>query len=307
MTNKLPKLNSKSILAPMSGVTDVAFRALAKKYGAGLTYTEFVSSSALVRGSDQSNDMLRTDPNEKPKGVQLFGSSEKEIIKAAKLVEKKFDIIDINCGCPAFKVINTGAGSAMLKNPELIGKLIKKLCSEVNKPITIKIRIGIDDKRINAVKVAMIAEKNGAAAIAVHGRTQEQGYSGKADWDMIKEVKKAVAIPVIGNGDVNSPEVFKQRLDESGVDYIMIGRAAMGNPYIFKQVGDYLKKGEYINKDRLKQFKEYLVLAKKYNIPFKAIKQQAMWFTKGIVGGGKLRLSISKCDDLRNLKNLLKN
>ncbi|MFH1316193.1 MAG: tRNA dihydrouridine synthase DusB [Candidatus Woesearchaeota archaeon] len=306
MTNKFPKLNSKAILAPMSGVTDVAFRALAKKYGAGLTYTEFVSSSALVRGSEQSYDMLCVDPSEKPKAVQLFGSSEKEIIQAARLVEKKFDIIDINCGCPAYKVINTGAGSAMLKKPELIGKLIKKLCSEVSNPITVKIRIGINENKINAVKVAKIAEKNGAAAIAVHGRTQDQGYSGEADWKIIKKVKESVKIPVIGNGDVNSPEIFKQRLDESGVDYIMIGRAAMGNPYIFKQINDYLKKGEYSNKDRLKQFKEYLVLTKKYKIRFKTIKQQAMWFTKGIVGGGKLRLGISQSRLLVEINKILK-
>ena len=303
---QFPVLKGKAILSPMVGVTDVAFRALCKKYGAALTCTEFVHSTALNRGSRKSLEMLKTDPIENIKQVQLFGNSEDEVIQAGKFVAKDFDIIDINCGCPAWKVIRTGAGSELLKQPEKIFSLIQKLNNAVSKPVTVKIRIGIDDKHMNAVEIAKIVQEAGASAIAVHGRTQQQGYSGKANWEVIKKVKETVSIPVIGNGDVFSPEDFKEKLEYSGVDYILIARGALGNPYIFKQISDYLATGFYDKKDSIEQFFEYLELARKHQVSFKQIKSQAVLFTKGIVNGGALRMKLMQCENEAELVGVLR-
>lgn len=302
---KFPKLESKAVLSPMAGVTDVAFRELARKYGASLTYTEFVSSTAVVRGNHKTIESLRTSPLEKPVAVQLFGNSVSDVTKAAQMLEDQFNIVDINCGCPAWKVIKTGAGSAMLNNPEKIGTFINKLVSSVSIPVTIKIRAGIDEKNINAVQIAKIAQDAGAAAIGVHGRTQKQGYAGKADWNVIKTVKESVDIPVIGNGDVFSPEDFREKLEYSGVDYILIARGAMNDPYIFTQIKEYLKKGTYEQEDSITHFKEYLKCADKYNIPFSLIKNHAMRFTKGLVGGAKLRQNMMSSKNQMELKKCL--
>ena len=299
---KFPIIKGKAFLSPMAGVTDVAFRALAKKCGAALTYTEFVSSSALIRNKRRSLEMIQIDKSEKPVAVQLFGHNLKEVIEAAKIVEEKFDIIDINCGCPAFKVIKSGAGSEMLKQPDKIADLISKLTSITNKPITVKIRSGIDSKHINAVEVAKKAEDAGASAIAIHGRTQKQGYKGEADWEIIKKVKESINIPVIGNGDVFTPEIFKKRLEESNVDYIMIARGAIGNPYIFQQINDFLKKGEYNQIEKIKLFFEYLKLAKKYKIHYNQIRIHAMQFTKGMNNSAKLRNQLTSCNSTEEIE-----
>jgi nifR3 family TIM-barrel protein len=298
---QFPKLSSQAILSPMAGVTDVAFRALCKKYGAAMTCTEFLHSTAINRKNKKTLEMLKTDPIENPKQIQLFGSSIEEVIKAAQFVENRFDIIDINCGCPAWKVIKTGAGSELMKEPKQLGDLIKQLNKAVKIPITIKIRAGIDDNHINAIEIAKIAEKAGAAAIAIHARTQKQGYSGKSNWELIKKVKQSIKIPVIGNGDVFTPEDFKEKLEFSGVDYILIARGAMGNPYIFKQIDDYMKTGKYNHKDKLELFDEYLKLAKKHKIEFSQIKSQAVNFTKGIPKSAQLRQKLVTSKNLRDL------
>ena len=305
MNKQFPHLTGKAILSPMAGVTDVAFRALCKKYGAGLTCTEFVNSTAINRRGRKTLEMLKTDPIENVRAVQLFGTDENEVVNAARFVEHDFDIIDINCGCPAWKVIRGGAGSALLETPQKIFELVKKLDAAVHNPITVKIRTGINEKEINAVEVARIVEKAGAAAIAIHGRTQQQGYSGKANWDIIKKVKQAVSIPVIGNGDVFTPEDFKEKLELSGVDYIMIARGAIGNPYIFTQINDYIRAGIYAEKDRIEQFFEYLQLAHKHSITFSQIKNQAVMFTKGVIGGAVLRQKLAQCKTEKELICLL--
>jgi len=254
--------------------------------------------------------MLETDKIETPVAVQLFGNSVEEVVEAAKIIKDKFDVIDINCGCPAWKVIKTGAGSALLNEPKKIRDFVSKLVKETKAPITVKIRVGISENKINAIEVAKAVEKAGASAIAVHGRTQKQGYSGEANWDIIKEVKDNVKIPVIGNGDVFTPEDFKRRLEESGVDYILIARGAIGNPYIFKQINDYLEKGVYEKRDNIKDkidlFFEYLDLAKKYEIRFATIKNHASSFTKGVIGGVKIREKLSKVKDVQELINIMK-
>lgn len=303
-----PKLKHKAILSPMAGVTDVAFRALCKKYGAGLTVTEFLSAAAIVRESQKTQRMLVTDPSETPVAVQLFGHDEDDVVGAAKLVQKQFDIIDINCGCPAWKVIKSGAGSAMLEDEHKIHKFVSRLVDTTQVPITVKIRIGIDAARINAVKVAQLVEEAGASAIAVHGRTQKQGYSGQADWNIIKQVKDAVEIPVIGNGDVFTPETFKKRLEESGVDYILVARGALGKPYLFTQINDYLKKESYqvlTNTEQLDLFDEYLTLATKYDIPFAQVKIHAQSFTTGQTGAGKFRSTLVKIKNIGELKQAM--
>ncbi len=300
-----PKLKNKAVLSPMAGVTDVAFRALSKKYGAALTYTEFINSTGLVRGNGNTSKMLQTDPIEKPVAVQLFGNNVDDVVEAARQMEDRFDIIDVNCGCPAWKVIQTGAGSAMLNDPDKISTFINRLASAVSKPVTIKIRSGIDHKTINAVEVAKVAEDAGAAALAIHGRTQKQAYQGQADWDIIKQVKEAINIPVIGNGDVFTPETFKQRLEESGVDFIMIARGAIGNPYVFTQINDFVETGSYQQPEKFKLFFEYLELAKNYNIDFTVIKTHALYFTKGLEGGSVLRRKISECKTIPELEDVL--
>ena len=301
-----PKFNSKIFLAPMMNITDPAFRLLCKEKGAGLVYTELTSINSIVAKETEIKDFLEFSEKERPIAIQLFGSDKKLLIKAAKIVEPYFDIIDYNMGCPSVKVTKQMAGAALLQKPEIVKDLLRSLVKAVKKPVTLKLRAGVNNSD-KFLEISKIAEKAGVSMICLHARTLEQGYSGKADWSLIKKLKENVKIPVIGNGDIETPEDAKKMFDETGCDYVMIGRAARGNPSIFKQVNDLLKNGCYEKYDRIKSFKEYLKYAKEFNINFAAIRGQAMYFTKEMKGGAELRCKISRVESLEELKKILGN
>ena len=302
----LNEFKTKAILAPMSGYSDIAFRILCKKYNCALTCTEFVSANAVIETNKKTLSLIKTDQTEKPNIVQIFGNDENKILEAAKILKNKFDIIDINFGCPAPKITKNKAGSELLKDPKKIKIILETLISNINKPITAKIRIGIDETNINVHEISKLIEKTGVEWITIHGRTQKQGYSGKSNWKIIQKIKEKSNIPIIGNGDVSSPEEFKEHLENTKVDGIMIGRASLGNPYLFQQIYDYMTSGSYETKDKLEQFEEYLELAIKYKISFNDIKSQAMYFTKGSNGGSELRSKIAKTKNLDELKLIFK-
>ena len=238
------ELKNNVILAPMAGVTDLPFRVLCKEQGAGLLCMEMVSAKAIYYGSKNTEELMKISPAEMPVSLQFFGSDADIMADMAKKIEEKpFAILDINMGCPVPKVVNNGEGSALMKNPKLAEEIITKMVKAVHKPVTVKIRKGFDEAHLNAVEMAKIAEASGAAAVAVHGRTREQYYAGKADWDCIRAVKEAVNIPVIGNGDVTDALSAERLLKETGCDGVMVGRAAQGNPFIFREITEYLETG----------------------------------------------------------------
>lgn len=307
--HKFPRLQSKAVLAPMAGINDVAFRLLCRENGAGAVYTEMASANALSRNHKATEFMLDSTPKEKPVIVQLFGQNPDHFAKAARLISERhnFDGIDINFGCPATNIIKEGCGSALMNRPNKVGEIIYKTVDATNLPVTAKLRAGINFKNIVAVNLAKIMEDNGAAAIAVHGRVAIQGYAGKANWQYIKDVKDAVNIPVIGNGDVTSPEIASQMIAETGCDYVMIGRAARGNPLLFKQCDDYFKHGKYDNytiQDNIREFYRYLEHARRLDIDFKFVKVHANYFTKGMKGGAKVRDQIAHVKDVDDMKAL---
>ena len=285
------EIENRLVLAPMAGISNTSYRKIVKKMGAGLIYAEMVSTNALAYGNEKTYSLLKMSEEERPIVQQIFGSDIDTFVKAAKLIEETMhpDIIDINMGCPVPKVaVRAQAGSALLKNPEKIGAIVKAVVQNVSVPVTVKIRSGWDEESINAVEVAKICEKNGASAIAIHARTRKEGYSGKANWDIIKEVKKNVNIPVIGNGDVTSPVLAKKMLDETGCDAIMIGRGALGNPWLFKNCLEYLDNKKIIeptNKEKIEMIKEHYKLLKadkNEHIALLEIRTHALYYLKGM-------------------------
>lgn len=306
-------LKGNLFLGPMAGVTDLPFRILCKEKGADLVYSEMISAKGIKYNNKNTEDLLMIHEKERPAAIQLFGSDPTILSETAKRIEhRNFDILDINMGCPVPKVVNNGEGSALMKNPKLIGEIVKKVSTGYSKPVTIKIRKGFTEDCINAVEVAKIAQENGAAAVAVHGRTRDQYYSGKADWAIIKAVKEAVSIPVIGSGDVNTPQDAKRMLDETGCDAIMIARGTRGNPWIFEQIKAYLEEGVLLPKPDFAEVREMIVRHAKLltefkgeYIGFREMRKHVAWYTAGYPGSAKLRNQINFMESMDDLHRLL--
>ncbi len=296
----------------MAGVSDLPFRLLCSECGAGMTCMEMISAKAIYYRNRATDEMMRIDPKEGIVSLQLFGS-DPDIMgeMAAKIEERPFSVLDINMGCPVPKVVNNGEGSALMKDPALAGKIIKAVSSSVSKPVTVKIRKGFDDDHVNAVEIAKIAEENGAAAVSVHARTRQQYYSGHADWDIIRRVKEAVSIPVMGNGDVDSYESACKMLDETGCDGIMIGRAAQGNPWIFAELcaksrGEaWERPGKEEVADMILRHARMLIECKGEYIGSREMRKHAAWYTKGYTGSSAFRGRLNEAQSLDDLKRLM--
>lgn len=307
-------LKNNLILAPMAGVTDLPFRLLCKEQGAGLLCMEMVSAKAILYKNKNTEELLTIDPRENPVSLQLFGSDPDIISEIAKQMEDRpFDILDINMGCPVPKVVNNGDGSALMKNPKLAGEIIEKTVRAIKKPVTVKIRKGFDDDHVNAVEMAHIAEESGAAAVAVHGRTREQFYSGKADWDIIRQVKERVSIPVIGNGDLLTAEDVIAMEKQTGCDGFMIARGAEGNPWIFRQILHYFETGEQLPKPDFSEMTEMLLRHAKMQLEFKGeyigireIRKHAAWYTAGYKNSSRLRGRINEVENYEQLEALFR-
>ena len=306
-------LPNRYILGPMAGVTDLPFRVLCKEQGAGLLCMEMVSAKAILYNNKNTESLLEIHPDEQPVSLQFFGSDPKIMSEMAKRVEERpFDIMDINMGCPVSKVVRNGEGSALMKNPKLVYEIVSAMVKAIDKPVTVKIRKGFDDSCINAVEIAKIIEEAGAAAVAVHGRTREQYYSGQADWDIIRQVKEAVSIPVIGNGDVTSPQKAEELVKQTGCDGIMIARGAQGNPWIFSEMITYEETGTLPERPGKEEVRDMMLrharLQLKYKGEFIGIREMRKhfaWYTKGLKGSAKLREEINRVESYQELEELL--
>ena len=309
------EIKNQVVLAPMAGISNTAYRQIIKEMGAGLIFAEMVSDKALVYGSEKTFDLLKMSDMERPIAQQIFGSDVDSFVKAAKLVEDKMhpDIIDINMGCPVPKVaIKSQAGSALLKNPDKIKEIVSAVVKAVSVPVTVKIRSGWDANSVNAVEVAKVIEEAGASAITVHGRTRAQGYSGNADWNIIKQVKEMVSIPVIGNGDVTSAEKAKEMLDFTGCDEVMIGRGVLGNPWLIKECVSYLDSGIIPPKpsarekiEMLKRHYQLLVDSTSEKQAILEIRTHALWYIKGMPKSAYIKNEICKTKNSEDLFKIL--
>ena len=307
------ELEDPYILAPMAGVTDLPFRLLCKEQGAGLLCMEMISAKALQYKNKNTKALLAIHPKEYPVSLQLFGSDPDIISEMAKKIEElPFQILDINMGCPVPKVVRNGEGSALMKNPKLVYQIVYQTVRAIRKPVTVKIRKGFDDAHINAVEIAKIIEEAGGAAVAVHGRTREQYYSGKADWEIIRQVKDALSIPVIGNGDVISGETALAMRRQTGCDAVMIGRGAQGNPWIFHELVEYDRTGIQPERPSRKEIRDAMLRHARLQIEFKGdylgireMRKHVAWYTKGMEGSAKLREAINRVESYEELKELL--
>lgn len=301
------------ILAPMAGVTDLPFRMLCKEQGCGLLYTEMVSAKAILYKNRNTRELLKVREEERPIAVQLFGS-DPDIVSdmAAQIEDGPYDIIDINMGCPVPKVVNNGEGSALMKDPKLVEAILSSMVKKLKKPVTVKFRKGFDDDHVNAVEIAKIAESCGVSAVAVHGRTREQYYSGKADWNIIRQVKEAVKIPVIGNGDIWKPEDAKRMLEETGCDGLMLARGAQGNPWLFSRINHYLDTGELLPEPNRAEISRMILRHARLQIELKGevlgmkeMRKHIAWYTAGLPHSAGIRRECNQVETLPELEALL--
>lgn len=300
-------------LAPMAGVTDLAFRRICRSWGAGMVYSEMISAKGLYYNDKKTAELMRISDDERPCAIQIFGSDADIMAEVIpKVMEYRPDIIDINMGCPTPKIVNNGDGSALLKNPALIGEIVRKVSDASPVPVTVKIRKGWDSDSINAVETAKIIEANGAAAIAVHGRTRAEFYSGAADWDIIRSVKNAVKIPIIGNGDIKTAYDAKRMLDKTGCDAVMIGRGSEGNPFIFRQINEYLRTGTVTffpsPQDRLNQMTEHiemLICEKGESRGIKEARKHIAWYIKGLPSASRFKAEVFQINSFAEMRQAL--
>jgi len=307
------EIKNQVIVAPMAGVTNLAYRMILKEFGAGLIYTEMISDKGLLYENKRTHDMIEILDENKPIALQLFGSNVETMVKAAIFIDQhsNADIIDINMGCPVTKVVKAGAGSALMKTPDLAFEIVREIVNHVNKPVTVKIRKGWDKTQINAVEFAKGLEEAGAKAIAIHGRTKSEMYTGKADWQIIKEVKAAVSIPVIGNGDITTPEEALLMLEETGVDAVMIGRGILGSPWLIKQAADLINKGEYLQTIDLNTREYYMMLHLKKLMELKGeriavleMRTHGAWYIKGLPHASRIKPKIVQAESIKDIKKI---
>ena len=307
------QIDNPFVLAPMAGVTDLPFRTLCKEQGAGLICMEMISAKAISFHNKNTIALMEIDPCEHPVSMQLFGSEPDLMAEVAKSIEDRdFDILDINMGCPVPKVVNNGEGSALLKNPNLIEEIVRKVSSAISKPLTVKVRIGFENEPVDIVEIAKRIEDAGAAALAVHGRTRQQYYSGTADWDTIRRIKEAVSIPVIGNGDVDSPKKAEKLVRETGCDGVMIGRAVRGNPWIFREMNHYFTTGELLPRPSWEEIKEMILRHTRMQIELKGeftgireMRKHIAWYTAGMKHSAGLRRDSNLVSSYEELEKLL--